>query len=248
LSGLIIASYTAKRVPAELAPWFWWRPLGGAEAFERAWIEWSSLVEAEARWRGRFPSYREGDWPTPDELLAAATLAEKRGLAAIFRAVGGGSRILVEMAERLGLPANTKIAGEDLEGLAAHAQALAAFLENRTYQQMLGSAWAGLDTPFEVIGRAFKFSATARGKITEFPHGRRVCELLDELDSKGIERLGQTFSTLDDLRQFSRQAARTTLRPCGGAATCCTSPATVMFQLPWRFRSSSRREPSSSMR
>lgn len=205
LNAVVIAAFTATRVAADLAPWFSWQPAGGPQAFEKARAEWASLVDTEARWRGRFSSYRESVWPSPDELLAAAAVAKKRGLAAFLGSVGGRSKLVASMAQRLGLPADAKVSAEELEAVASHARELAAFLENRGYRQMLGSSWAGLDTPFETIAKGLKFAATARTKIAEFPHGARVCELLDELDPDGLKRLAATFPALEPLRRIFQE-------------------------------------------
>jgi very-short-patch-repair endonuclease len=190
------AVYAATKLTDETRPWFVWRPEGGAEAFDRARLKWAALATAEAQWRGRFPSYIDPAWPPPDGLRAAAAAAKKGTFGRMLGAFSGEAKVLTEIVARLGLPAGTKLAAADLEALAEHAQALAAFLNDRSCQQMLGSAWKGLDTPFELIAAARNFRGAAAAKIKECPNGYQVLNGFTDLDATGLVQLAATYGTV----------------------------------------------------
>jgi very-short-patch-repair endonuclease len=200
--SVLFAAFAASGLSVELKPWFCWHPHEGEEEFDRAYTGWTKLVADEAYWRGRFPGYREPTWPNPDELRAASTVARKGGIAKLFGAVGGGGKVLATVSERLGVPAEGRIPADDLDRLAAHARAVATFLNNHAYRQMLGESWKGLSTPFPLIAKALHARRIVYEKISERPQGDEVIAALNIIDPAGLERLAEAHAGLRTLAEI----------------------------------------------
>ncbi|CAL8969045.1 ATP-dependent RecD-like DNA helicase [Rhodoplanes serenus] len=197
---VLFAAVAASGLTDDLRTWFCWHPNEGKEEFDRAHADWTKLVANETHWRGRFPGFRQPSWPTPDELHAGASVARKGGLAKVFGVFGGDGKALAAISERLGVPAGTRIPADDLDGLASHARALAAFQNNHAYRQMLGASWMGLNTPFPMIAKALNLRRVVHEKISEHPHGDEVVASLNRLPPAGLVRLAETH---DGLRTFA---------------------------------------------
>lgn len=190
IAAVKLAVMTAGLLTDETRRWFNWLEPQAASAFEMARAEWAERCEDEARWRGRFPNCRRA-WPTPDELLTAAGIVAKGAVGRTIAAMTGGTKILSAITEHLNIMARVNIPAEDLRGLAQHVQALANFNSNRAYQQILGTDWQGIDTPFDKIVSVQKMRAVAMAKIAEGPHGDQIGECFARLTEDNLAALGR---------------------------------------------------------
>jgi hypothetical protein len=176
---------------------------GGGNAFLRARAKWSELVAAENEWRQRLPGYAEQGDLSPEELDAAALYFAGSALQRARADFAGKSAAVRQLVQRLGFDARAATASEDLAALGNHLRALRRFCGNGTYQRMFGSAWAGLDTPFDEITAAIRAIQKIREHFFAVPHGRRVFDRLVLLEPEQLEALGALAPAMKPLRDLA---------------------------------------------
>jgi very-short-patch-repair endonuclease len=190
--AIMLAAKTASMLDDETRNWFSWLASTSPDALKAARTEWADVMAEEARWRGRFPGCA-GAWPTRDELRAAAEIASKGSFGRLFGTLTGDSKILASIVQRLGVTVGVRIPAEDLIGLGQHVQAMAAFLNNRSHQQLFGSHWSGLKTPIERIAGVEEARKTALAKVEEAPGGEAIVARVQGFSAAGLFALGQQF-------------------------------------------------------
>jgi hypothetical protein len=208
MEALYVAIIVGTSLTKENIAWFRWTPPGGVDAFTAVHAEWSSLTQAERRWRSKYSSYGDKQWPMPEELTTVADLVSKGGISKIISKFAGNSKIIASLAEKLGYPPGVVPEPADLRKLASHTQACSAFLFNLDHKNTLDPWWKGFETPFEQIARMVAFRQKVRELLVARPHGREVFERIVQLDSGSCKDLSnaqtaaEKFKSLDSsLRQ-----------------------------------------------
>lgn len=190
--AIMLAAKTASMLDDGTRGWFAWLSNAPSAALRASRTEWSDILAEESRWRGRFPA-STGAWPTRDELLTAADIAAKGSLGRLFGSLTGDSKILVAILQKLGITPGVRVPPGDLRDLSQHVQAIAAFLNNRSHQQLFGALWNGLETPVGRIAAVDDARTAALAKIEEAPGGKVIAERVRGLNADALLALGKEF-------------------------------------------------------
>ncbi len=203
LDAVALAVIVAARLPPSYLNYFRWSSSGGADAFRRAHERWSELVSVDAEWQERLSGYSPRCRPSPEELeTAAAHFAGStiRKARAEFAGAGLAAR---ELIAPLGLDPRSARIRDDLESLIIHLRAVRRFCTNTTYHEMLGSEWAGLETPFDDIATAARAIQRIKSYFITVAHGRRVFDRLVLLEAFQLKAMGSLASSMGELRALS---------------------------------------------
>jgi hypothetical protein len=200
METLCIAIIVGKQLTKDTLAWFQWMPAGGLAAFNAVHAKWSSLTQAERRWRSKFSSYGSKPWPIAEELTTVADMLSKGAVGKIIGKFAGNSKIIAALAEKLGYPPGVAPASADLRDLAAHVQARSEFLLDLTHQNVLGASWKGLETPFAQIAAIFSFREKARELLLARPRGHEVFARIVDLDNHRLAWLGGTVVVVDKFK------------------------------------------------
>nr|USU33072.1 DUF4011 domain-containing protein [Methylobacterium sp. OTU13CASTA1] len=196
LDALIVASDEIGKVPAGERSWFSWSPAGD---FAAAHETWRKIVEAEGAWRTRFPG-APAVWPGSGQLRAVAGILRQGFLSRLFS--GRRREAIPSTANQLGLVTLSPSDASILEELAVHVEALNAFTSLVGGRQVMGSHWAGLDTPFEAAASGLKLRNDALARIRARRGGDAVAERIALLGADEIARAVEMGSSLNDLRRL----------------------------------------------
>lgn len=185
--GLIVELFS--RMPAEWQSWALRLDDEKAKRFEQLFGSWVELAEDEAGWRGRFPSFGDGPWPSPSELSHVAGLMRKSRFARLMGSLFGDRAAIDGLAARLAVPAVALPGPAELEAMACHVQALTAFEANRMHRQFLGALWSGLDTPFDGLRSVNHDMLNLIGRVLLVEGGGALLRRLRELGGSEFDGL-----------------------------------------------------------
>jgi very-short-patch-repair endonuclease len=203
METLCIAIIVGRRLTKQTLAWFRWTPADGVDAFNAVYTKWSSLTQAERRWRSKYPSCGSQRWPMAEELTTVAGMLSKGGVGKIFGKFAGDSKVITALAEKLGYPRGVALKPSDLRDLASHIQACSAFLLDLNHQRVLGAWWKGFETPFEQIASIFSLREKARELLLARPHGREVFQRFCELDNDRLAKLSDAGPAADKFKSLA---------------------------------------------
>jgi hypothetical protein len=189
LESLSVAILVATKLTQENLAWFRWVPKEGVDAFHAVRLQAVTLIEAEARWRSRYPAYGTKPWPEVETLTAVAELLQKGRLAKIVGMLAGDTKVIAALSQSLGYVRGELPKSGDLEALAVHVQTWSAFLRNPANQKMFGVRWKGFDTPFEDIARMLSFRDKVKDILVRLPHGDQIFKRLILLNNERFAKL-----------------------------------------------------------
>ena len=185
--GSIVEQFA--RVPVQWRAWALRLDDEKAKRFQQLFDSWVQLAEDEARWRGRFPSFGDGPWPSPSELTHVAGLMRKSRFARLVELLSGDRAAIECLAGRLSVPRIALPDPAELEAMARHVQELAAFEANRMHRQFLGALWSGLDTPFEGLRSVNRDTLNLIGRVLLVEGGAVLVKRLRELGDSEFDSL-----------------------------------------------------------
>jgi very-short-patch-repair endonuclease len=203
LESLSVVIVVATKLTEENLAWFRWLPMEGIDAFHAVRSQAAALVEAEGKWRARYPSYGSKRWPTAEELTAVAELLGKGRLAKIVGKLAGDAKVIAALSARLGYPPGALPKRVDLHALASHVQAWSAFLQNPAHPKMFGARWKEFDTPFEHIAKMLSFRNKVKELLLGLPHGDQIFKRMIALDDDKFAKIADAASVIERLKRLS---------------------------------------------
>ena len=203
LEAVTLAVIVAARLPVSHRNYFRWSSSGGADAFRRAHKTWADLVSVDIDWRERLSGYFPHCRPSPEELETAAAHFSGSAIRKARAEFAGAGVAARERITLLGFDPQSARIREELESLIIHLRAVRRFCTNVTYHEMLGSEWAGLETPFDDIATAARTIQRINGFFITVAHGHRVFDRLVLLEASQLEAMGSLASSIGELRVLS---------------------------------------------
>ena len=152
---------------------------------------WATLASNERNWRRSLSVFGPQPWPTAEKLDATATTLKKVGISKLLAALKGSVKAANEFVMQFGLQSSSDVVNT-LSRLADHVRAIRAFEDDVVPARLLGSAWAGLSTPFEEITVGLHMRGLFLEKIGTVPHGRKVANRLVQLSPDFFAALTET--------------------------------------------------------
>lgn len=192
-SGAVIAGM----MPGVHRAWVGTLPRAEVAAVSAAKERWQLLMDAEEGWAARLSGYDGGVRPDPAELEAAAATVRRGGLGRAFAALTGSARGVRELEQRLGFRGEP-IPG-DLEALAGHVRAVAAFEADPVLRVLFGKAWAGLRTPVAEVLGGLRMRDLACERLPPMAGGQAV---LDRLLAMGDEGYAAAAARLPECKRL----------------------------------------------
>ncbi len=196
LGAVIVAAQDIAHVPADERAWFTWSADGD---FPGAHEAWHRVVDAERRWRSRYPGAGAA-WPGSGQLRTVSGLLRQGFLARLFS--GGRKEAIAVTARQLGVPGIPATEASALDELAGHVESLGAFLSNEGYRRLMGGHWSGLDTPFDAAARGRDKRNATLARIRACARGDDVASRVAAMGEYDLGRVVETLSSLDELRRL----------------------------------------------
>ena len=203
LEAVYLATMAANRLPSSYRDYFIWSSPGGAETFQRAHEKWTELVTADAEWQARLPGYAASGRPSLEELEALATQISQVGRQRLRAHLVGGETAAQKSLARLGFDPQSESIRDELAALLAHLRAVRQFSTNVSYQQIFGSSWAGLDTPFDQVAATVRKICDINNLFKELAHGSLVFNRLILLEADQFDALASLSLSADAFRTLS---------------------------------------------
>jgi very-short-patch-repair endonuclease len=146
--------------------------------FAPAFSQWTALRHEEAELRRVLSEVETKAWPPADVLDTAARALRKTGFARLASQIRGEAKRARALVELLRLSPAPEGAADVLQRMARYLRALEDFNAIGAAGSGVGSAWAGMETPFDDIDAGIKLRAFIRSKLSALPGGDRVANLL----------------------------------------------------------------------
>lgn len=187
LDPVAMATLIAEKIEPEYRAWFGAVHIDAA-AFEKLHGEWIALSREETELRTALPAFREATWPADNDLESSATALRKTGLGKLFGAIRGEGKAARQMSERFGI-ADSSSAPDLLQRVAKHVRSVEKFTASDEAAVAIGTAWAGMETPFRNIDAGLKLRVFLERKLAAFPAGDVIAAAVVALRPEGLGSL-----------------------------------------------------------